>query len=337
MKQEISLDTIFEETSKFKRGPRKALSDPQLQNRRDQLLQLFEGDWGRLGLELKHCNKPEDLIRAFLPFQNTYASEAISAFCRPSDEAASTSELKRIRRELRMLVVPSYDVDESKRRIREQLQEIELAKTTKKNRRIVVQEQRKQRKEAGKTEQKRRVLSAQERELRNRLEKLEASFARQELLLFIRSGRYELAPLSLANAIGNLPFSGWRQSMKRTTKSRSKIGGGLSFRIFKALRFLSESAHKQSDNNLVSFFRMRIPSLPSRHKLARIELANNWFFLERAIRQSHKKMKDPTVRHFAITDLYFKNLHSATQVERVVARHKKIVFPNKAAGSTVPT
>ena len=329
--QELALDTVFAEPAKPRRGPRMNLSDPQLHTRRDQLLQLFEGDWGRLGRELQQCKQASDLIRIFSPLLNTYASEVISIFCCPSDEVASGRSLKKIRQELRTLGQPSYDLEESKRIVHDQLQEIARAEATKKKRRIVLREQKKQRKQASKTEQEWRELSTRERNLKSHLQRQEASFARQEIFRFLTSGRYELNPLSFANAVANLPYSGWRQSMKRNTKSRSKIVNGSRMRIFKAIRFLSESANKQSEKDIVSVFRAGIPLLPSRHSLARTDLAKNWFFLERAMRQSRKKTQDPTLRHFPITELYFKNLFTATQVEGVVAGHEQIVLPKKRA------
>jgi hypothetical protein len=305
------------------------LSGPQLHNRRDQILQLFEGDWGRLGWELQECKQPSDLIRIFSPLLNTYASDVISIFCRPSDEVASGHSLKKVRQELRTLGQPAHDLEESRRIVQGQLQEIARAEATKKKRRIVLRAQKKQRKQASKTEQELRELSSRERTLTSQLQRQEASFARQEIFRFLASGRYELNPLSLANAVANLPYSGWRQSMRRTTKSRSKIVNGSRMQIFKAIRFLSESANKQSEKDVVSVFRTGIPLLPNRHSLARTELAKNWFFLEGAMRQSRKKTQDPTVRHFPITELYFKNVYSATQVELVVAEQQQIVLSKK--------
>jgi hypothetical protein len=322
--QEIGLDMVFAETEKTKRGPRVALSDAQLQTRRDQLLQLFEGDWGRLGLELQHCQNPADLIRILSPFLNSYASQTIAIFCQLSDEIASRDDLKKTRNELRALVQRSYEVEESKRRVQEQLREIAQAKATKKKRHIIVQEQKEKRKEAWEAERNWRVISSRERDLQNQLKKQEASFGRQELFAFLKSERYELTPLSVVNAMANLPHSGWRQSMKRLAKVRSNIENGFHMQIFKAIRFLSESASKQLEKDIVSVFRAGVPLLPSRYKLARIELAKKWYFLEKAIRQSRKKTQDPTIRHFPITDLYFKNSVSANDVERIVAKHRQI-------------
>jgi hypothetical protein len=300
------------------------------------LVQLLEGDWARIGLELQECDKPDDLIRIFSPLLNSYADEIVSVFCRPSDETAQGPTLRKIRRELRSLVKPSYALDASKRRVSQQLQEVNwaLSEPSKASRRIVQRARKKARKEAGKTEQQFRALYDKERYLKARLQKLEASFARQELFRFLKSSRYDLNPLSLANAAANLPYSGWRQSMKRNVHVPSKIGNGLAYQIFKAIRFLTGSAHTQSANAIVTDFRAGIPLLPSRHRLARTELAKNWSFLRRAIRQGYKTAESPDALHFPITDLYFKYVHSPTAVEAVVAGHEKIELSRR---STVPT
>jgi hypothetical protein len=324
------------ESNQRRRGPRTNLSNPQLENRRDQLVQLFEGDWGRLGRELQECKKPDDLIPVFSPLLHSYAEEVFSVFCRPSDETATGATLRKIRRELRTLAEPRYAVEDSKRKAGQQLQKINWALTKAENssRRIVQQERKKAGKEAWKAEQQSRTLVAKEKDLTERLRKLEASFARQEIFRFVKSERYELNPLSLANASANLPYSGWRQSVRRINGVPSKVRNGLRYRIFKAIRFLTASANKNSVNAIVTDFRARIRLLPSRHRLARKELAKNWYFLARAIRQGYKTGESPDALHFRITELYFKHLHSATDVETVVAEHEKIELSRR---STVPS
>ena len=323
------------ELSQQKRGPRTELSDAQLQTLRNRLVQLFEGAWSRIGLELQRCEEPDDLIPVFSPYRNSYAEEIFSVFCRPSDETATGATLRRIRRELRTIVAPSYAVEDSKRKTSQQLQKINWALTKAENlsRRIVRRERKKARKEAWKAEQQSRALVAEEKDLGGRLRKLEASFARQEIFRFIKSKRYELNPLSLANALANLPYSGWRQSAKRLNGVPSGVSNGSRYQIFKAIRFLTASANKKSANAIVADFPARIRLLPSRHGLARTQLANNWYFLARAIRQGYKTGESPDALHFRITELYFKHLHSATDVETVVAEHEKIQLSQR---STAP-
>src|SRR5262249_19213220 len=123
------------------------------------------------------------------------------------------------------------------------------------NRRSIERVRKKRRKQAAVVEQQARALSTRERALTSRLQSLQASFARQEILKFVKSQRYELNLVSRADALSNLPFSGWRQSMKRNKKSQTKIGNGMFYQIFKAIRFLTASADRQSENIMVRDFR----------------------------------------------------------------------------------
>jgi hypothetical protein len=325
-KSRRGIDRDFDEPIKHKRGPHTELSDAQIQNRRDQLIQLFEGDWPRLGGEFQRCKKPDDLIRVFSPLLNSYAQETISTFCNPSDEVGTGRLLRKVRGELRSIVEPSYAVDESKRRASRKLRETDwaLSKAPGASRRIVYRARKKHRKEAWKAEQRYRTLSSKEHDLKARLHKLEASFARHEIFRFLRSKRYDINPLSLAKALANLPYSGWRQSLKRSSRTPSGIGDGLNHQIFKAIRFLTASANRQSENTMAKDFRAGLPSLPSRHRVAKVELAKKWFFLERAIRHAYKAVDHPRRLHFAIAEQYFKNVCSANAVENVEAENQAI-------------
>ena len=322
---------VSDETSKRKRGPLTELTDAQLHNRRDQLVQLYEGIWSRIGPELQRCEQPDDLIRIFLPHLEGYGKDLLSVFCYPSDEDATGGALRKIRRELRTLVPPSYSVDELKRTAGQRLREANWAVNKAKNisRRIVRHQRKKAGKEVWEAEQQQRALVVQEKHLTQQRKKLEASFARKEIFRFIKSGRYDLNPQSLANASANLPFSGWRQSMKRTYNVPSVVREGQRYQVFKAIRFLANRARKNQVNAMIADFRAQIRSLPSRHGLARRELAKNWHFLSRAIRQCFKKAESPGILHFAITDLYFKNVAAATDVDRFVADHEGIQLPER--------
>src|SRR5579862_1304880 len=229
------LDTGFGKSPAPRRGPRTALSDAQLHNRRDQLAQAFEAAWTEIGRKLRNCKAPNELVNVFACLLSTHAGDRISVFCRPSTESADSATLRKVRAKQRSLVEPSYDADVAKRRVHERLQRVNwaLGAASKTQRRIVKQEQKKLRKEASSVEYESRALCHTCGDVDMRLAALEASFARQELFRFLRSGRYELTPLSLANAVANLPFSGWRQSMRRCKKQPSKFGNGLTTQIFK--------------------------------------------------------------------------------------------------------
>ncbi len=291
-------------------------------------MQIFEGAWGEIGWELQRCKKTEDFIRIFNPLAGpgSWIRDVILIFCRPSSEPASTVALRKVRAERRALAEPIRTADESNRRAEEQLHQVNWAldQARKSSRRIVKRARKKRRKETWKAAQQYRTLSNSERRLETRLRDLEASFARQELLRFLRSKRYALTPLNLAGAAAGLPYMGWRQSMRRSTKTPSTIANGLTYQIFKSIRYLAERASKKAENVLVTDFREGIPLLPSRYQLPKAELAEKWFYVERAIRQAYRAKPHPKALHFEITKRYLKQIQSQSQVDMVLAEQAKL-------------
>src|SRR5881227_317139 len=84
------LTSLFEEpvmaSTAKRRGPRTEFSDPQLHNRREQLVQAFAAEWGEIGWELRICQKPSDLIRIFTLLSETYVRDITAVLCCPSAE-----------------------------------------------------------------------------------------------------------------------------------------------------------------------------------------------------------------------------------------------------------
>jgi hypothetical protein len=310
------------------RGRHSELSDPQLHHRRDQLVQIFEGSWSEIGWELQRCKKADALIHIFTPVAvpGTWFREAMMLFCHPSSEPSSGATLTKIRAERRALVEPMRAADESNRRATEQLRQVDWALTQAhgSSRRLVKRARKKRRKEAWKAAQQYRTLRDTDRRLEKRLKDLEPSFARRELIRFLKSKRYSLGPLNLANATAGLPYMGWRQSMRRSAKAPCIIATGRMYQIFKAIRYLTSTANKKTENGLVITFEDSIPSLPSRYQLAKTELAEKWFYLERAIRKAYRTKLHPKALPFEITKRYFKQLQSQSQVDLVLAEEVRL-------------
>jgi hypothetical protein len=216
-----------------------------------------------------------------------------------------------------------------KRRAQEQLQRADWALTQapESKRRILKRERKKRRKEAWKTAQQYRTLFNAERRLEARLKALEASFARQELFRFLKSKRYELTPLNLANAAANLPYTGWRRSMQLCSKAQSIVANGIAYQLFKAVRYLAATANKKTEKAFVTDLRENIPSLPSRYRTPRNELAEKWLYLERAIRHAYRTKPHPKALPFEITKRYFIQIRSQSQVDMVLAEQAKLRLP----------
>src|SRR5216684_2059717 len=325
-----------------RRGRPTGLSDAQLHTRRDQFVQIFEGAWFDIYRELQRCKKPDDLIRILTPIASpqTWWHEPLGIFCRSSSESASGATLRRVRAELRALAEPLYSADASKRRAEEQLHQTNsaLANARGSNRRMVKRARKKKRKEAWKAEVPYRPLARKEKQLRERLIQLEASFARQELFNFLKSERYTLTPLNLANAVAGLPHMGWRRSASRSKKTPSKIANGLTYQIFKAMRYLVTNANRKSENEFVTSLHDGILSLPSRYQLPKAELAKNWFSLRRAIREAYREDPLPKALICEITKRYFNLIRSQSQVEVALTEQFRLNLtkrPERLASSQV--
>jgi hypothetical protein len=321
--------TAFQEARASRpRGRPSEFSDVQLHNRRDQLVQIFEGTWGEIGWELQKCKKADDLIRIFAPVAapGSWICGVMRVFCHPSSEPGSGACLRKLRAELRALAAPTRFADESHRRTEEQLLQVNWALTQAhgRSRRIIKRARKTRRREAWKAAQQYRSLSNSESRLKTLLEDLGSSFARQEIVRFLKSKRYELTPLSLGGAAAGLPYMGWRQSMRRNAKAPCAIAMGRMYEIFKAIRYLAINANKKTENGLVITFEDGIPSLPSRYQLPKAELAEKWFYLERALRQAYRTKLHPKALPFEITKRYFIQLQSQSQVNVVLAEQARL-------------
>src|ERR1700730_16335639 len=111
------------------KGRPSGLSDPQLHNRRHQLVQIFEGRWGEIGWELHNCTEPEKLIRIFaaIATPGTWVQEILSVFYRPSSESGSGATLRAVRAERRALGEPIRAAGEANRRAEEKLRQVNWA------------------------------------------------------------------------------------------------------------------------------------------------------------------------------------------------------------------
>jgi hypothetical protein len=318
--------------SEKRRGPHTMLTDNQILARREQLVQAFEGLWGEIGWELQKSKKESDLLRALRPLNKVaFVREVASVFFHKARGLVSAATVRQVRIRLRKIQLTYRDAEVEQREILEKLECINalLPQCPNNKLRPMKRAQKRQRKEASISKQKWRELSRVKKELEDQLRELEAGFTRQEIFRFCKSRRYELNPLNLANAAAGLPFMGWRQSMRRCTKQRRTIADGLDYQIFKAVRFMATNASKSSANDFIVEFRESIPQLPSRYRAPKAELANQWLFLERAIRSAFRSKPHPRAFPFEITKCYFQQIRSRSQIDIILAQQAKLTPARK--------
>jgi hypothetical protein len=319
-----TIDTASEELA-VRRGRPTEFTNAQLRNRRDQLAQDFDAAWPEIGWELSRCEKLGNVSKIFDSVLSKHKEDLFSIFRRPSEEPADFVKLRKLRSERRYLAPPSYVAEESKRRAHSQLLQADWALAeNSKRRRIIKRERKRRRKAASQVEQEYRGLSDKQRLINQQIRALEPSVARRELFRFIRSKRYELTPISLANAMANVPYSGWRQSMRRCEQFPSYLGNGPIHQLFKAIRYLVTKASKRTESALLKDIHAGIPSLPSRYKIVKVKLAHHWFYVERAIRRAYRTNPNLSAIPFKITFQYLRQLQSPTQEEALLAEGAKI-------------
>ena len=102
------------------------------------------------------------------------------------------------------------------------------------------------------------------------------------------------------------------------------VANGLIYQIFKSIRYLATAANKATENALVVSLRKGIPLLPSRYQRPRAELADNWLYLERAIRQAYRTRPHPKALPFEVTKRYLKETQCRSQVDMVLAEQAKL-------------
>lgn len=161
-------DLVFSPEHPPKRpGPVSELSDPQLHNRREQLVQVFEGYWGEIGRELQDCARPKDLIQILAPLEETYVGSLVAVFRRASSESGSTAEVHKIRKMFRKIVSSRYAAEQTYRKDVDDLQRVSsvLQQAVKSSHRIAKAEQKKRRKEIAKSAYPYQQLSKTEHNL----------------------------------------------------------------------------------------------------------------------------------------------------------------------------
>ena len=314
-----------------RRGPFTPLSDPQLQNRRDELVWVFEAVWGEIGWELQTCKKPDDLPRALAPLCGSRTPEVVSVLCSPSTQPGSGADLRRLRKEWRTLAPPRRKAYEVSHEAEERLQRAQaaLAQAPEEQRSTIQEELAKREEDARQKAAQYRALCDAEKSLEDQIRSLEPGFAREQLYRFLKSKRYELTPLNLANAVAGLPYMRWRQSTLRCRRAASVNADGLSYQVFKAIRYMVKTASRKAEGPLVEHFQASIPLLPHRYKWPESELAENWFYLESAIRESCRAKPHPKSLPFEITKRHLRKLASHSQADMVLAERSKLVLPKR--------
>lgn len=330
------LQFIFNEPEPVRprRGRREALDGSTLENRRHRLVAIFEAAWGDIGWKLQKCKKTNDLIGIFNAIQGSTLQDVLTVFCTPSTLPPSRLTWRNLRHQLRELIEPQYEASNVNSEATERLQRANaaLAQAQGRELKLARKEFAKCKQDADRASAEYRQINEKQRNLTGEMRFLDASIARWELFRFLKSKRYELTPLHLANAAAGLPEIGCRRSVLRCAKEcRSTPREGVHYVVFKAIRYLNSKSVNKTAQALVEHFRETVPFLPKQYSLAKRYLAENWLFLERALRQICKAKPHPKAFPYEVTARFLKQMQVQSHTDILLAQRAKLDLLSKPA------
>ena len=305
---------------------RRTINDGTLSANRDSLVNILSSWWPDIGWQLAMATTREELRHAFEPVKDYSDRHLLDRLLRPTKvtTAADTKERAREIREKRLelgkAVERMRDAQAQRDECVNACREIEGAMGQAKTEQIefVKQEFSKRRATCQEAQTESQVANAAEKILESELLDKEAAFAQDELLTFIKKGKYALHPLNLANAMAGLPFAvdvrflGAWQSHARCSGLGCAGWPSYRYQVFEQIESMWEHS-KSSSLPTVEFFREQIKRLPKTVRqthppigsdevdnYVRSYLSENWWYLQRAIERSVQIDHDPRPVHFII-------------------------------------
>jgi len=141
---------------------------------------------------------------------------------------------------------------------------------------------------------------------------------RTEILEFVRKREYALTPLGLANAMAGLQYITARRSAQRCSHIKCKLARSTAFELFVFVSSVWKRHRAKRKSSLIGAFEKAIRKLPKfeiveghkRFKWFRGHLAENWYYLKRALQEQELAKLLPGAVPGAIVRQFLKNMHN---------------------------
>lgn len=168
-----------------------------------------------------------------------------------------------------------------------------------------------------------RELTRSHEEISEVLRRREAYICQFELLDFLTSQRYTLAPLSLANAMAGLPLIAWRQSIKRCAENIRRNGGTLSYQIFKEVT-RALAGPPQTASRTVAQVRTHLVKKRRKPGPAILMLKDDFYYLRVSIEAVYFQKPPRSAIPFRVSAEYFKRSASRSPYDQVIAEEDRL-------------
>jgi hypothetical protein len=329
------LDWLMNRKAKPTSAGRPTIEDSQLTDNRNRLVNMLSAWWGEVGWQLARATKREELRAALGPVSEHSNKHLISRLLLPipSSDSATPEQIRKEREVYGQAIARIYAAQAK------QLECIDLVRQAE----IALGQASPEQSEAVKAKlsqlqtdlqaanQEHDAACKAQGELEKKLDKMEAGFAQDQLLMFIDkrfiNGRYARNPLNLANAMAGLPYAqgvpflGAWQSYQRCSDLPCAVWPHHRFQVFETI----QSIWKKSQTSKlppVELFHQEMMDLPRTvivkrvdphtkkevqnrsENFVRSDLLNNWPIWSLAIKKSLESPFEPERVPFLICASY---------------------------------
>jgi hypothetical protein len=305
---------------------RRTINDGWLSANRDAILNMLCPWWPDVGWYLITARTREELRKALQPVKNHGNRQYIDRLLRATNVTADARQIRQKRIALGEAVKCMHDAQAKRNKRMDECQEIEFGMSQAKPDQMdfVKNEFPKRRAACQEAQAQSFAAESKQQTLENELLDMEAAYAQDELLVFINKGKYALSPLNLGNAMAGLPygvdvpFMGVWQSHARCSKLDCSQLPSSHYQVFQSIESIWERS-KNTRLSVFEFFQQEIRALPKTVLLThpamgsqrvdnyvKIQLCQNWWYLQRAIEKSLITKDDPRPMHFVIASNFDK-------------------------------
>jgi len=300
---------------------RRTIRDGWLSGNRDALLNMFAFEWPEIGWQLAAPENRDALRLALQPLGDHANRQYINRLLRATSARGDEHEIREKRAALGGAVTEMHTAQSRCSKCVAACRDIEAAtiQATAEQFEIVQLESSKRRIECQTAQDRSRFATKMQLNLENELVDEEAAYAQDQLLIFIGKGKYAFHPLNLANAIAGLPFAigvpfmGVWQSHARCSKMKSPGWPNYRYEVFKTIESAWKNSSSSTTQPIIEIFETTIRALPRTvvqehpqmgpqkiENYVRTFLCENWWHLQRAIKESLETKDDPRPPFFII-------------------------------------
>jgi hypothetical protein len=312
-----------------RRGRDLAIDDARLWGVRDHLVWLFETTWADVGGALSTIKVPAEVCVVLRVWeqQNRHNQHYVAqTLLGASSGAATAKQLNEKRRRLGHLNTALREASDWRDKCRGSLELAQRAINPELSvgERAVVEEQIAKRADRlSQAEAEYQAARDRQQKMEQLLKEGESHFARAEFVKFLRSNRYRLTPLNVANALAGLPYIGWRQSAKRCKPHAAPGANGGSMQIFNTIRRIVESCTRKSE--LIKHAERWLKAQSGTKSYGVTELRKDFYYLRWSIKTV---LEAGSVRRrdlpFAIAREYWKRKTTPSNVDLLFAEEEAL-------------